>query len=605
MVKHIMKRDGRSEPFDKAKILSAIYRAYREGDTYVPEPSGRIAASIEQDPRTTLNVEEVQDLVEQGLVNERLPDVAKRYILYRAERSRVRRERSALSRRFAEILDGAGVQNSNANVDEASFGGRKFEVANALHRELALEKYISPEVARAHREHRIYIHDLSEYTIGDHNCLFVDLPRLLANGFETRNGSVRSAQSFSTACQLVAVIFQCQSQVQFGGVASAHIDYDLAPYVMKSFAKYMAEGLVWLEGAPAESLLDFIDGISIEDRAVDQWPRAKAYALAMLEKEGRQAAQGLYHNLNTLESRAGSQLPFSSINFGTDTSPEGRLVTEWLLEASIAGIGKHRTTPIFPISVFKYKRGVNDVPGTPNYDLRLLSEQSLCRRIYPNIANCGFSRNKENGNPDTEMATMGCVERSEVVTYKIYDKLFIEGTGKMFDRLSLYGMSKQGGSEYIQTEGRGVSVYDTISGGFVECKKVIRNPDVSDWYNVKLDNGRSLLATGDHPLPIVRKGRTFVKDVAVGDSVPVMYNQYAEESTVYSGVITPYVDALVLCDGSYANGVVAYFGLDETDIIEKARQEASSLGYNVAVVKKERGLERVTLHEREETRQGK
>jgi len=408
LIKQIIKRDGRVEPFNKRKIILAIYNAYREGDTYVPEPSERIAASIEQAQEETLDVETVQDLVEQGLIHERLADVAKRYILYRAERSRIRRERSSLSRRVAEVLDGAGVQNSNANVDEFSFGGRKFEVANALHRDLALEKYMSPEVAQAHRAHRIYIHDLSEYTIGDHNCLFVDLQRLLANGFETRNGSVRPAQSFSTACQLVAVIFQCQSQVQFGGVASAHIDYDLAAYVKKSFARHMVDGLIWVENASAEALLDFTSGVSIEDKAVDQWPRAKAYALAMLEKEGRQAAQGLYHNLNTLESRAGSQLPFSSINFGTDTSPEGRLVTKWLLEASIAGIGKHNTTPIFPISVFKYKRGVNDKPGTPNYDLRLLSETSLCRRIYPNVVNCGFSRNEENGNPDTEMATMGC-----------------------------------------------------------------------------------------------------------------------------------------------------------------------------------------------------
>jgi len=409
LVKQIIKRDGRKEPFDKRKIILAIYQAYREGDTYTPEPSERIAASIEQDPRETLDVEQVQDLVEQGLITENLPDIAKRYILYRAERSRIRRERSALSRRVVEVLDGDGVRNSNANVDEFSFGGRKFEVANALHRELALERYMPPEVARAHREHRIYIHDLSEYTIGDHNCLFVDLRRLLAESFETRNGSVRPAQSFPTACQLVAVIFQCQSQIQYGGVASAHIDYDLAPYVKKSFAKHMADGLIWVEGAPAEALRDFADGISIEDKIIDQWPRAKAYALAMLEKEGRQAAQGLYHNLNTLESRAGSQLPFSSINFGTDTSPEGRLVTKWLLEASIAGIGKHRTMPIFPISVFKYKRGINDVPGTPNYDLRLLSETSLCRRIYPNVVNCGFSQNKEDpGNPDTEAATMGC-----------------------------------------------------------------------------------------------------------------------------------------------------------------------------------------------------
>ena len=408
MVRQIIKRDGRTEAFDKRKIILAIYLAYREGEAYAPEPSARIAAAIEQRPEEVLDVETIQDFVEQGLIQERLSEVAKRYILYRDERSRQRRERTSLTKRVTEILDGDGVQNSNANVDEYSFGGRKFEAANALHRELALERYMSAEVAKAHKDHRIYIHDLSEYTIGDHNCLFVDLQRLLANGFETRNGSVRPAQSFSTACQLIAVIFQCQSQVQFGGVASAHIDYDLAPYVQKSFARYMADGLIWIEQASIEALLDFTSSVSIHDKVVDQWPRAKAFALMMLEREGRQAAQGLYHNLNTLESRAGSQLPFSSINFGTDTSPEGRLVTKWLLEASIEGIGNHHTTPIFPISIFKYKRGVNDKPGTPNYDLRLLSEESLCRRIYPNVANCNFSQNVEDGNPDTEQALMGC-----------------------------------------------------------------------------------------------------------------------------------------------------------------------------------------------------
>jgi len=144
LVKQIRKRDGRVEPFDKLKIISAIYRAYREGEAYVPEPSGRIAEAIERNAGEILDVEQVQDLVEQGLIHERLAGVAKRYIIYRAERSRIRRERSSLSRRVAEVLDGSGVRNSNANVDEHSFGGRKFEAANALHRELALEKYLSP-----------------------------------------------------------------------------------------------------------------------------------------------------------------------------------------------------------------------------------------------------------------------------------------------------------------------------------------------------------------------------------------------------------------------------------------------------------------------------
>lgn len=223
---------------------------------------------------------------------------------------------------------------------------------------------------------------------------------------------------------------------QFGGVASCHLDYDLAPFVKKSFKKHFHAYLTDVremtdEGADAfcKMLEQKYGEISVgntsfydeDPTTVDMSIRpieldgvrstatlAHKFALKQLEREGKQSAQAMYHNLNTLESRAGSQVPFSSINFGTDTSVEGRLVTKWLLEASIDGIGAYNRTSIFPIGVFKYKKGVNDKPGTPNYDLRLLAQKSLSKRIYPNIVNCNFSGNvEEPGNPDTEMATMG------------------------------------------------------------------------------------------------------------------------------------------------------------------------------------------------------
>lgn len=274
--------------------------------------------------------------------------------------------------------------------------------------------FIRPQVAQAHRESRIYLHDLSEYDIGSHNCLFADLQRLLNNGFFTRNGDVRPANSFSTACQLIAVIFQIQSQVQYGGVASCHLDYDLAPFVKKSFYKHYADGCKYLGNLSDDDLDKIIayakeQQFSIDNDYFKQDDAIYQYAIEMLEREGRQSAQSLYHNLNTLESRAGSQIPFTSINFGTDTSSEGRLVSKWLMEASIAGIGKNYQTPIFPISIFKYKKGVTANDGDPNYDIKKLAIKSLCKRIYPNIVNCGFSQNVEtDGDPDTEMATMGC-----------------------------------------------------------------------------------------------------------------------------------------------------------------------------------------------------
>lgn len=246
------------------------------------------------------------------------------------------------------------------------------------------------------------------------NCLFADLVPLLTNGFITRNGDVRGAGSFSTACQLVAVIFQAQSQCQFGGIASAHIDRDLAPFVKKSFVKHFKSGMKYVEQKEIDKelyyFLDFLKNneknTHIDNEVFKKYEKAYEYANDMLEREGKQSAEAMYHNLNTLESRPGSQLPFTSINYGLDTTPEGRLVTKWLLNASIEGIGKNHLTPIFPISIFQYKKGVNDREGTPNYDLKKLAIKSLSKRIYPNIVNCDWSKNPAS-NIDEEMATMG------------------------------------------------------------------------------------------------------------------------------------------------------------------------------------------------------
>ena len=417
MVTQIEKRDGRMEPFCKLKIINAICKAMERSGQHDLTAAEMIANNIAASEKDVLTVEQIQDMVEIGLMNTELKQTAKEYITYREKRTRDRERNTEIGKQIDRVIKGSNVQNSNANIDEASFSGKKFESANILHKNLSLNDFIRPEVSKAHKEHRLYIHDLSEYDIGDHNCLFADLQNLLANGFSTRNGDVRAANSFSTACQLTAVIFQCQSQIQFGGVASAHLDYDLAPYVKKSFYKHWKDGFDWLsfdpeeaEGKNAQSIDRAIkSNLSIDDIFFKYPSIVYEYAMEMTEREGRQAAQGLYHNLNTLESRAGSQVPFSSINFGTDTSVEGRLVTRWMLEASLDGIGQYNRTSIFPISVFKYKKGINDKPGTPNYDLRLLAEKSLSRRIYPNIVNCDFSENHEvEGDPDTEMATMGC-----------------------------------------------------------------------------------------------------------------------------------------------------------------------------------------------------
>jgi ribonucleoside-triphosphate reductase len=247
------------------------------------------------------------------------------------------------------------------------------------------------------------------------NCLNLNFQEIFTYGFRTRNGDVRPPTSFSTACQLVAVAFQCQSQVQFGGVGTIHLDYDLAPFVKMSFRKHMLNYFTDVKDYSkqrAEDILREHEPIEIDNKELCVNPEmvtAYNYAIKQLKKEGKQAAQGLYHNLNTLESRQGSQVPFTSINLGRDTSTEGRLVTKWIMEASLDGIGKHHLTSIFPISIFQYKVGTNANIGDKNYDMKQLALESMSKRIYPNWCNCNWSQaHEDEDNIDTFFATMGC-----------------------------------------------------------------------------------------------------------------------------------------------------------------------------------------------------
>lgn len=412
----VIKRDGREVDFDLNKIITAISAAMVETDSERVDLdlARKIANEIAASPNNH-TVEEIQDMVEAKLMTSDRKDVAKHYILYRAERTRQRNMKNDVMQKVYEKTVGAKIDNANANVDENTFGGRKSEAAAAIQKSIALEMNMSPEVATAHKTGLIYQHDLDSFNIGMHNCLFEDFEHLFKNGFGTRNGDVRPPASFSTACQLVAVAMQVQSQCQYGGVGSVHIDYDLAPFVEMSFKKHFADGLYYVEdlSKTKEEIKDIIENSSVSledtDNLKEHHPKAFEYAMDMLEREGKQAAQGLYHNLNTLESRAGSQVPFTSLNLGRDTSKAGRLVTRWLMEASIEGIGRYHVTSIFPISIFSAKKGVNLLPEDPNYDLFKLAIKSMSKRIYPNFAFGDFSEAHEDPNdPDTIFATMGC-----------------------------------------------------------------------------------------------------------------------------------------------------------------------------------------------------
>lgn len=263
----------------------------------------------------------------------------------------------------------------------------------------------------------IKLTDLDSYSSGMHNCLSIPFDDLLAKGFKLKQTDVRPAGSVNTAFQLVAVIFQLQSLQQFGGVAATHLDWTMVPYVRKSYWKHFKDGLKYVEGLSEWDAWNHIhilqhDLGDLKDISIELntgYDRVEGYALDMTNKEIYQAVEGLYHNLNTLQSRSGNQLPFTSINYGTCTLPEGRLVIEALLDVSIEGLGTTGKTSIFPCGIFQYMKGVNDRPGTPNYDLYQLALKSTSQRLYPNYCNVDWSKNEgyDVNDPRTYMSTMG------------------------------------------------------------------------------------------------------------------------------------------------------------------------------------------------------
>ena len=411
---HVIKRDGTRVLFDPNKIVRAINKAMVSayGSVYESDTAEEIADLIGS-RGVDMSVEQIQDLVESYLMKSEYPEVARNYIIYRDQRSKERMRRSKLLTAVMRRTEATAVENANANVDEKSFSGREKEASADIQKMIALDYTLSHEVASAHKNMLLYQHDNEKTNIGEHNCLFVDFNKLFTEGFVTRNGDIRVPGSYSTACQQYAVVYQCQSQVQFGGVGTVHADYDLAPFVQKSFRKHMRNYLTDVEDQTkenAEIILGQHGPITMDNQKLkEEMPAAFSYAMKQMEREGTQASEAMFHNLNTLESRAGSQVPFTSINFGRDTSTEGRFVSRKMLEASLSGIGKHHLTPIFPISIFQYKVGCNANPGDPNYDLKQLAIESLSKRIYPNFVNCDFSEAHEDlDNPDTYFATMGC-----------------------------------------------------------------------------------------------------------------------------------------------------------------------------------------------------
>lgn len=444
---HVTKRDGRKVEFDSDKIVKAITKAFIE---VYPEAltaemqdfAHRVADEI--GTKGDMSVEEIQDIIVKKLMASKWKDVAKTYVEYRYLHQMARNRYTDLMDAVSEKLEARDVKNQNANVDEHSFGGRIGEASGVVNKKYALDYLISPMAKANHLNNEIYIHDLDSYAVGMHNCLSIPFDALLSNGFNTRQTDVRPAQSINTAFQLVAVIFQIQSLQQFGGVSATHLDWTMVPYVRKSFRKHYI--VAYLKSTPAfcdldlEKMLfdDYEDEAGIVRNRFDDWVdenknvfydktglKEEDFSLANKKNldpafyqsalydtivETKQAVEGMYHNLNTLQSRSGNQLPFSSINYGTCTLPEGRMVIKALLDVSIKGMGRLHKTSIFPCGIFQCMNGVNRHAGEPNYDLFGLALKSTSLRLYPNYANVDWSGNAgyDRNDPQTYFSTMGC-----------------------------------------------------------------------------------------------------------------------------------------------------------------------------------------------------
>lgn len=418
----VIKRDGSKQDFNPNKIKKAIQGAWEDilpkNENIKDEALDNLTQKTldKLDKRKNYNVEEIQDLVELTLMEEKHFDIAKQFIEYRQIHKIARNRYKELMDVVNDKLQASHVENQNANLDENTFSGKEKEAMSTVLKEYALNTLVSEKTKYNHINNIIYIHDLDSYASGSHNCLSIPLDDLLKNGFKVKQTDIRPASSINTAMQLSAVIMQLQSLCQFGGVSYTHFDWSMLPYVRKSFAKHYRDGLKYIEKYPEidyeiEFMLKNTINYSIEDPEYEAYaPNGYRYAIDMTEREIHQSVEALYHNLNSLQSRSGCQLPFTSINYGTCTLLEGRMIIKELLDISIEGLGKFHRTSIFPCGIFQYMKGVNDKPGTPNYDLKLLALKSTAKRLYPNYANVDWSGNigYNRKDPKTYFSTMGC-----------------------------------------------------------------------------------------------------------------------------------------------------------------------------------------------------
>ena len=455
MITKIVKRDGREVPFNLEKIANAIFKAaqavggsdYDEAMALACEVSEKLEVQSQRSGELP-TVENIQDMAESVLISHGHVRTAKEYILYRAERNRIREMNTGLMKTYEDLTFQSAIENDikreNANIDGDTAMGTMLKYGSEGAKKFYELFVLDPVHYRAHKEGDIHIHDLDFLTLTT-TCCQIDLCTLFENGFSTGHGHVREPNDIMTYAALCCIAIQSNQNDQHGGQSVPMFDYAMAKGVEKTYRRHfkrniakvldfsgllddgtdfdrMADGIasrveeaVEIRIGNADKVKSVLEGILAEtlphpahDAAV-----VMKYTQREIERSTYQAMEALIHNLNTMHSRAGAQIPFSSLNYGTDTTPEGRLVMKSILEATEAGLGNGET-PIFPIQIFKVKEGVNYNPEDPNYDLFKLACRVSAKRLFPNFSFLDAPYNAQYykpGRPETEIAYMGCRTR--------------------------------------------------------------------------------------------------------------------------------------------------------------------------------------------------
>ena len=486
MFKRIVKRDGKIVKFDPEKIVDAITKAGLATEEFKAERAKALAEKVlqraeEKITARTPNVEQIQDIVEEVLMESSFKKTARAYIRYRQERSRVRDAKSDLMMIYrtishADASDDSDIKRSNANVDGDSAMGKMLQFGAEGSKVFAKSLLIRPDIAAAHDNGDIHIHDLDFYATGTLTCCQSDPFVLFENGgFNTGHGHLRTPNSISSYTALAAILLQANQNEQHGGQSIPNFDYAMAPGVNKSFRKALKRNLCKYNKFTGKKLdLEIKDTYEYgDDKKLEKakWPKEVVEASNEdVEKETLQAMEGFVHNLNTMHSRAGAQVPFTSINFGTDTTPAGRLVSLNLLQATDNGLGKGET-PIFPISILKVKEGINYNPTDPNYDIFKRSMEVSAKRLFPNFCFVDAPYNLKyykKGDYRTEIATMGCRTRVFASVFPESDGI-VTGRGNVRNFPFLMGQGNWFGSEKLSPNDtlRDVIKHGTLSIGFI------------------------------------------------------------------------------------------------------------------------------------------